>query len=233
MHGFKLALLLTCLVLTGCKIPEDPEGTLERVRGGTMRVGVSDNPPWVSKGPEGEPSGVEVELARELANRLNARIEWDWGSVETHMEALKHFELDLVIGGMTEATPWKKEVGITRSYFSSRIVVGVSSSAALPRDIEGKRVFVPRSGGLAAHVRELGGIPVRIKDKPRVNGLLAAPEWQLKRLGLVPSEIEIHEEKRVMATPPGENAWLMRLEEFLHSRQSHARALLERQETLE
>ncbi|HEX3034964.1 MAG TPA: transporter substrate-binding domain-containing protein [Thermodesulfobacteriota bacterium] len=233
MHMLKLFLTLIFIALIGCKIPQDPEGTLKRVQGGTMRVGVSDNEPWVIKGPNGEPSGVEVELVRQFAKELNAKVEWDWGSVEEHMEALKHYELDLVIGGITEATPWKKEVGMTRPYFTSRIVVGVSPSATLPQDIEGKKVIVPQSGAVAAYVKDAGGIPVRIKDPSQVNGLMAAPEWQLKRLGLTPSKIELHQDKHVMAVPNGENAWVMRLEEFLHSHGSQITKRLKQQETME
>lgn len=229
----KFFLIIIPIAFIGCEIPQDPEGTLKRVQGGTMRVGVSDSKPWVIKGPNGQPSGVEVELVRRFAKGLNAKIEWDWGSVEEHMEALKHYELDLVIGGLTEATPWKKEVGTTRPYFTSRIVVGVSPSATLPQDIEGKKVTVPQSGAVAAYVKEAGGIPVRIKDLSKANGLIAAPEWQLERLGLTPSKIELHKEKHVMAVPNGENAWVMRLEEFLHSHSPQVAKRLKQQETVE
>lgn len=40
------------MVLTGCgiQVPADPHGTLDRTRDGAMRVGVTDNPPWVTLG---------------------------------------------------------------------------------------------------------------------------------------------------------------------------------------
>src|SRR3712207_7643050 len=39
---------LLALVAAACDLPRDPEGTLQRVRGGTMRVGVVERRPWTT-----------------------------------------------------------------------------------------------------------------------------------------------------------------------------------------
>lgn len=54
-------------VLTGCSggFPADPDGTLETVTGGVLRVGVSSNPPWTETGAGG-PTGLEPEARRGL-----------------------------------------------------------------------------------------------------------------------------------------------------------------------
>lgn len=36
------------LLVGGCDLPRDPEQTFERVRGGTLRVGITARPPWTS-----------------------------------------------------------------------------------------------------------------------------------------------------------------------------------------
>jgi polar amino acid transport system substrate-binding protein len=54
------------LAAAGCQFPRDPEGTLDRVEGGTMRVGVIHNPPWVDLS-EKEPTGVEIDLIEGFA----------------------------------------------------------------------------------------------------------------------------------------------------------------------
>ena len=94
-------------------------------------------------------------------------------------------------------------------------------------------VMVPQSGAVAAYVKDAGGIPVRIKDPSQAIGLMAAPEWQLRQFGLTLSRIELHKEKQVMAVPNGENAWVMRLEEFLHSHSSQVAERLKQQETIQ
>jgi polar amino acid transport system substrate-binding protein len=103
-------------------IPADPKKTLEHVRGGRIRVGVVENPPWaVRKGDAA--AGIEGELVQQLAKELGATPEWIWGGEQAHMEALERFELDLVIGGITKQTPWKKTVGMTDTYFGKHVLV--------------------------------------------------------------------------------------------------------------
>ena len=82
-----LALPLCC----GCQIPQDTDGTLDRVKGGTVRVGVSESDPWVIFEPGAtEPSGgVEVKLIRRFASGLDARIEWVQGSEEELVDAIR------------------------------------------------------------------------------------------------------------------------------------------------
>jgi hypothetical protein len=76
------------------------------------------------------------------------------------LEALKRFELDLVIGNLDAKTPWKKEIAFTRPYFTERVAGG-------------------------------------------------------------------SEREHVMAAPPGENAWLKRVGDFLQSHRSSVPALLQ------
>jgi len=47
-----LAALGLPLALGGCRFPDDVEGTLDRVEGGTMPVGVVPDPPWVTLGKD-------------------------------------------------------------------------------------------------------------------------------------------------------------------------------------
>jgi polar amino acid transport system substrate-binding protein len=100
----------------GCTIPADPDGTLERVEGGTMRVGVTATDPWVRL-RAGRPSGgVEVALVRRFARDLDARVEWVPGSEEELVKALKEGSLDLVVGGITSESRWKHDAAFTRPY---------------------------------------------------------------------------------------------------------------------
>ena len=121
------ALLGGFVWLAGCglSIPADPEGTLDRVRGGVLRVGVSPNPPWtVVSGPEAQPACREVELVQGFADGLGARVEWSTGGEEPLMKRLKEGQLDMVIGGLTAKTPWTKHAAVTRPYASATGVDG-------------------------------------------------------------------------------------------------------------
>jgi polar amino acid transport system substrate-binding protein len=152
---WRVTLLVTVVaaLLAGCgvTIPTDPEGTLERVTGGTLRVGVSPNPPWTEAAQDGEPTGAEVGLVKEFAATLQAEVSWTVGGEEALIKRLEEGDLDLVIGGLTADTPWEEHIAVTKPY-------------AEGTGPDGKRI------------------------------------------------------RLVMAAPPGENAYLVRLEKFLLSR---------------
>lgn len=105
-------------LLAACQLPRDPEDTLERVRGGVLRVGAVHEPPWVRMPhPQGPPEGVEVALVEALAASLGAELRWSFGGEGRLMTALERFELDLVIGGIDEDSPYQDKVGFTRPYY--------------------------------------------------------------------------------------------------------------------
>lgn len=111
--------LVSVLSLCGCglTIPSDPSGTLDAVRGGVLRAGVSPNAPFVDvTGVDEEPTGTEVEAIEAFADHLDADVEWTIGSEEELVRDLEDGELDLVAGGLTDETPWSDKAGVTRSY---------------------------------------------------------------------------------------------------------------------
>jgi polar amino acid transport system substrate-binding protein len=112
-----LALLVT---LSACQgIPADPDGTLDAVTGGTLRVGVTHNPPWTEAADAARPSGTEVALVEEWAADLDADITWTVGSESVLVDALDRGELDLVIGGFRADTPWLDRAALTAPYAES------------------------------------------------------------------------------------------------------------------
>jgi polar amino acid transport system substrate-binding protein len=153
-HHILLILVITSLCGVACRdLPRDPKETLDRVQSGRLRVGVVENPPWVVR-TDGEPAGTEAILVREFAQNMKVTPEWGWGSEQQHMKALEHFELDLVIGGVTKDTPWKKSVGLTSPYYEDRISVGVPNSVPLPLKIKGLRIAARRGEPVAAYLEK-------------------------------------------------------------------------------
>jgi len=227
---WRLVVIVTsCLLTPACAdFPRDPEGTLQRVQGGRLRVGLVESAPWVVR-TEGEPAGAEVELVRRFAAELHASPEWHWGGEQRHMEALEHFELDLVVGGITKSTPWAKYVGLTGPYFEEAYAVGFPAPAAPSKGLEGLSVAVREGDPVAYYLAKEGAVPVRVPDLARAGGPAAAPTWELEGMGLVPSEMELHAEKHVMAVAPGENGFLKRLEEFLARERPRVTELLQRE----
>jgi polar amino acid transport system substrate-binding protein len=123
--------LVTLAVLSACgtPFPRDPEHTSDRVRSTReLRVGLTENPPWVVRSPDGQPTGLEVEVARRLAARQGALVRWHWGQLEALFTQLEEHQLDLVIGGIDAETPWEGRVGLTEPWnraHASDIVLAV------------------------------------------------------------------------------------------------------------
>lgn len=110
------------LLLAGCgvTIPTDPEGTLERVEDGFLRVGVSPHPPWTDAAGTGTedatPSGTEVDLLARFAEELEAEVRWTVGGEEDLVAQLAAGKLDVVVGGLTATSPWASHAALTLPY---------------------------------------------------------------------------------------------------------------------
>lgn len=102
------------LVVATCNLPRDADGTLDRVQNGVIRVGLAHNPPWVVT--SGTQAGFEPQLVAGLARQLNAKTAFVNGSETRLLESLHRRELDLVVGGFTDDSPWKGQVAFTKPY---------------------------------------------------------------------------------------------------------------------
>lgn len=210
-------------LVAGCEVPSDPDNTFNRVRVEGMRVGVIQSPPWACYGEEGA-SGIEAVLVNELAEQLDTDVTWTPGPEHELLPALQHFELDLVIGGITRSSPWKRDLAFSRPYYKSPIVVlGPPGSPALD-SIKDLRVAVPPGTGIAAAVRAKGGIAVPASEPGAGQLPRALPGWRVNTLGR--SGFELKELSHVFALPPGENRWVVEVEKFLFKRKDKIPALV-------
>jgi polar amino acid transport system substrate-binding protein len=211
----KRPLALIAVLLAACTTPPvDPEGTLDRVRAEGMRVGVTESDPWATLGG-GEPSGVEVEIVERLAAELETNVEWVGGSEEELFGALKHGELDLVIGGLGSRNAFAVEVALTHPYLTTQVVVAVPSSEEIPEDIAGVDVAVEEASEAAGILRKTDARVVLVADVAAVEGPRAIDDWLLDDLDLVDTGLTLVETDHVMAVRMGENGWMVTIEKFL------------------
>jgi polar amino acid transport system substrate-binding protein len=223
-----LAILAAAISVAGCQYPRDPDGTLNRVEGGVMRVGVTEADPWVAL-EGGEPSGgAEVELARRFARDLGAQIEWVQGSEEELVDAAKEGQVDLILAGLTSKSRWKKDVAFTRPYVETRSVVGTPAGRSYPDDFAGVPVAVELGSeeeGLLEQRTDARVVPVSDLAS-RAGEPAAVHDYLLDDLDLDDSGTELDSAEHVMAVKLGENAFLVRLERFLLDREDEIRRLV-------
>lgn len=125
----RLVLAMAAVVLlAGCslvpsELPADPDGTLDRVRAdGVVRVGASPRPGWVEVG-DGAPTGREPRLVEAFAESLGADVEWTVAGEEELVRLFEEDEIDLAVGGFTDTNAWVDEVGLTRPYTGTHVVM--------------------------------------------------------------------------------------------------------------
>jgi polar amino acid transport system substrate-binding protein len=210
-----LVMLLLAAVVGGCDMPHDTAGTLRDARGGTLRAGAIESPPWAVV-RDGAFDGVEVALVSRFADEIGAAdVEWITGSESSLITALNRRELDVVVGGLTAGSPWAAEVGFSIVYLDSAVAIGVPpDTGPVPKSWAGERLGYPAGDlEIAALIRERGAIPVPVDGPAGI--AVAAPRWQLVAWGLEPREEDLRQRRHVLAVPPGENAFLLRLDRFL------------------
>ena len=217
---------LALLLLAGCDLPTDPQGTSRRAANGTILVGVIESRPWAWL-VGGEGRGVEAELIGEFAKSINARIEWIAGGESRLMQALGNYQLDLVIGGIEDGTAWRDRVGISMPYFRSATVLAAPAGENPPPDLHGQPVAIGEGDPAREKLHRLGTVPV-----PAGRGeakLSAVEDWQIPVRGLTPTGTTLRTARHVIAAPPGENGWILRLDRFLNSQRAEIAGRLQRQ----
>jgi polar amino acid transport system substrate-binding protein len=221
----KLAIVLA-FTLAACGIPRDPEGTLERVSGGVMRVGITEAPPWVQL-DDASPDGIEVRLVERFAEEIDAEVEWLEGSEEEIFGALRLRELDLVVGGLTSETPWSSEAAVTHPYLTTATLVAVPDNMDEPEDIAGLEVGVEANSQITGLLRKTDAQVVEVDDIEDYDGPVAIDNFLTDDLDVVDTGVRLGESDHVFAVPMGENDWMTAVERFLLERPDEIEDLLD------
>ncbi|MCB1313078.1 MAG: enoyl-CoA hydratase [Sedimentitalea sp.] len=93
------------LGLASCRIPADPDGTTEKVSGGSLAVGALMRPL----------DGADAEAVRRIAAALNAELRLVEGDPHSLFAMLERGEIDLVAGRLPADTPFAAEVGLSKA----------------------------------------------------------------------------------------------------------------------
>lgn len=114
------------LLLAGCDIPRDPDDTLNDIRlSKVIRVGA------IARGDQ--PTAVaEAAFVRRVSQKLGARVAMQKGDTEGLLEALKADELDLVVGPLSQKSPWATEVALIKPLTEKGDTPPLPFSAAVP-----------------------------------------------------------------------------------------------------
>lgn len=109
-------MLVLLIGLTACGIPKDPDGTLAAARErGELVVGASHSEPVLVV--DGDTvSGPEADLIEAFAAGESMTVRWVPGGEEKLVRMLEHGDIDVMVGGLTDRSPWSDKVGLTRPW---------------------------------------------------------------------------------------------------------------------
>jgi hypothetical protein len=141
------------------------------------------------------------------------------------------FQLDLIVGGLTRAWPYAREVAVTRPYVDTEVEIGIPPGTELPDELGGVEIWVERNSDAAALLEqeEEDAIPVPFDALGEVAGPALLDTYELDALGYERTDYILRDDEHAWATPAGENAFLIEVEDFLLARGEEAEDLLHRE----
>jgi len=94
-------------IITGCVAPAasaQQSSVLDTVLSTKiLRVAtVTGNPPWESLGPDGQPQGYDIDIAKAIASTLSAQIQWVITDSPGRVTSLQTGKADLALANFTE-----------------------------------------------------------------------------------------------------------------------------------
>jgi polar amino acid transport system substrate-binding protein len=116
-----------------------------------LKVGAyPTNPPWQFKNEKGEFEGFEVDMVREIAKRLNAKVEIQDLGFQALFAATSSKRIDMAISSITITKERLKSQAFTQAHYDSDMALATRGDSTLKlTDLKGKML-----GGLATSTGE-------------------------------------------------------------------------------
>lgn len=135
---------------------------------GILKVGTKvDYPPFGFKDANGNPIGLEPDLAADIAQRLNVKLELVPVVSANRMELLRQDRIDIIVATLGVNPERAKAVGIVQPYYyagEQSVIAPASAGLTQWSDLSGKSVCGVAGAYYNADVQQLGGKILAFKD---------------------------------------------------------------------
>lgn len=141
----RLTAVALALAATLAAVPALAQDTLAKIKEkGVLTVGVkNDYKPWGFLEPSGKIVGLEIDLARAIADKIGVKLDMLPVTAANRMEFLKQGRIDVIVATMGDTPERRKQVGmIEPNYYASATNVLAAKSAGLKQwsDLKGRKV---------------------------------------------------------------------------------------------
>ena len=147
--------------------------TLDNIKQkGTLVVGVkADYPPWGMRDSNGNIVGMEIDMAKDVARRLDVKLALVPVLSSNRMQMLQQGQIDLMIATLSVNDERRRAVGVIEPlYYASGVAMLVNRSSGIkgPADLKGKPVCALQGASYNRAVSEkyVGGDLVAFKGVP-------------------------------------------------------------------
>lgn len=139
---FAVAVGIGCL--TGAASADEGRGNDESRR---LVVGTKHSPPFAFKNPDGQWTGISIELWRQLADELNLDYEFQESTIDQMLVGLESGELDAAVAAISVTADRHQRVDFCHPHFTTGLGIAVragndSNNALLLRRIVSTRLLV-------------------------------------------------------------------------------------------
>ncbi len=123
-----LIILLIALTLAGCT-PKDADkdkntSSLQEIKDNRkMIVGFTNYPPLGFKDETGKETGLDLDLAKEVAEIIGVDVEFQYIDWDNKTFELNNKNIDMIWNGFTISEDRKKEVNFSKPYMDNQIVI--------------------------------------------------------------------------------------------------------------
>ncbi|MBI2737008.1 MAG: transporter substrate-binding domain-containing protein [Rhodospirillales bacterium] len=132
------------VLAAGPALAQAPANTLDEVKKrGVLRVGVrQDVPGFGIVDEKGETVGFDIDIAREIGNRLGVKVELVPVTAATRIPLLQQGRIDMIAATLTHYRERDKVIDFTIGYFwtGQKLMVKKDSGIKSAADLAGKRV---------------------------------------------------------------------------------------------
>lgn len=133
---------------------------------GVLKVGVKDDVPGFGQKDTatGEFSGIEIDIAKKIAEDLGVDVEFQAVTAATRGQLLDSGDIDLVLATFTITEERKQSFNFSTPYYTDAVTVMVKADSGIASlaDLNGKKVGVSTSSTSMQSLQEAAGEDVKI-----------------------------------------------------------------------
>jgi len=98
----------------------------------TLLVGTKESPPFSMRDPDGNWTGISIDLWRQIAEELNLTYEFHELDLKQLLNGVKNRSLDVAAAALTITPEREKNFDFTHAYYSTGLGIAVASKARNP-----------------------------------------------------------------------------------------------------